>query len=729
MAIIGKIRDKSWLILIIVGGALLAFILGDYQKGSTGIESKYGFGTVSGEKVNMEDFNEAVNIAYENSRRTAQQNQQEPQPVDEGAVWTAFVDNLLLESEYKSLGITVSEDEFDAYLYGREGFNVIPDLAQNFKDSITGEFNEKLLQARIEEMESSDDPKIQKQWTDSRDYYIDRRKQEKYFEILKQGVYVTNLEAKNEYFSQKEIKSVSLVLQRFDAIKDSEIDASEVSLKKYFQENKSDKKYQNRESIRQVKFFDIVIEPSKEDSVKFEKDISEVKNGLSLSTDDSLYVMENSEIKFFSSIITYKSDQEDKAKNGVTYPNDLDSIVKNSSIGDIIGPYKHNGSTKVAKLIGFNGSLLSARHILIAAQRTDSAAVIKAKRKVDSIMPLLNQSNFEEFVLKHSDDPGSKNTGGKYEDFMDYEMVPEFSNYAKEEPLGKIGYVQTDYGFHIMEALGRKQAKEPVLAVVQKTLRPSRETRDNKEEEIYDLLYKLDQEIENETDKILKLRLFDTIVSKSGYVSRPINIKENSPKIYGFESKFAEDKILQLAFDSESKTGTLVSSPIKDKDRYVIAILGSIKEKGEANYEDVKVKIKQDYTNDQKAKIISKKMKGVKSLNKLTQSLKGATLLKADVTFSNAQISGVGFEPEIVGSIFSGLKDGQITVPLTGNIGVFVLQLEKTVTPPKAANYLVEKNQLLKTLKNSVQGSATKALVKEADVVDNRRFFQNNIRR
>ena len=134
-------------------------------------------------------------------------------------------------------------------------------------------------------------------------------------------------------------------------------------------------------------------------------------------------------------------------------------------------------------------------------------------------------------------------------------------------------------------------------------------------------------------------------------------------------------------------------------------------------------------TNDQKAKIISKKMKGVKSLNKLTQSLKGATLLKADVTFSNAQISGVGFEPEIVGSIFSGLKDGQITVPLTGNIGVFVLQLEKTVTPPKAANYLVEKNQLLKTLKNSVQGSATKALVKEADVVDNRRFFQNNIRR
>ena len=126
-----------------------------------------------------------------------------------------------------------------------------------------------------------------------------------------------------------------------------------------------------------------------------------MKKGLSQSTNDSLYVMENSEIKFFSSIITYKPEKESKGKNGMTYPNDLDSIVKNSSIGQIIGPYTHNGSTKVAKLVGFNGSLLSARHILIAAQRTDSAAVIKAKRKVDSIMPLLNQSNFEEFVLKH----------------------------------------------------------------------------------------------------------------------------------------------------------------------------------------------------------------------------------------------------------------------------------------------------------------------------------------
>ena len=48
---------------------------------------------------------------------------------------------------------------------------------------------------------------------------------------------------------------------------------------------------------------------------------------------------------------------------------------------------------------------------------------------------------------------------------------------------------------------------------------------------------------------------------------------------------------------------------------------------------------------------------------------------------------------------------------------------------PAAANYKVEKDQLLSTVKNSAQGSARSALIKQADVVDNRRFFENNIRR
>src|SRR5690606_11217284 len=131
-------------------------------KGSSGNDIEFGYGTVYGEMVNMDEYNEQLAIAEENTRRTAEQQGQQPQPVDKDAVWANFVENIILEKQYEALGINVSDAEFDSYLYGRDGFKVLPDLAQGFTDSITGMFNDKLLQSRIEEMESSDDPNVQK---------------------------------------------------------------------------------------------------------------------------------------------------------------------------------------------------------------------------------------------------------------------------------------------------------------------------------------------------------------------------------------------------------------------------------------------------------------------------------------------------------------------------------------------------------------------------------------
>ena len=730
MAIIGKIREKSWLMLVLVGGALLAFILGDYYKGSNGNEMEFGYGTVSGEMVNIDEFNEQLAVAEENTRRNAEQQGQQPQPVDRDAVWSSFVENIILEKQYEALGLNVSDAEFDSYLYGRDGFKVLPDLAQGFTDSITGMFNDKLLQSRIEEMESSDDPAVKKQWADSKEYYTSRRKQEKYFEILNQGLYVTNLEAKNEYLAQKEVKSISYVFKRYSDIKDESIDASEAKLKAYFEEHKNDKKYENKVSSREIKFFDVFVEPSKEDSMKFNKIIFDLKAKFATTKSDSLFVMKNSDMKGFSSthLATFKSDKDEKARQGMTYPSYLDTVFKTAKIGDIVGPYDDNGNTRIAKILDFNRNSLTARHILIAAQKGDDAAVKKAKKVVDSILPLINKDNFEEYVMRFSEDPGSKETGGKYEDFMDYEMVPEFSKFAADEPIGKIGYVQTDFGFHIMETLERKALNAPVLAIVQKTLKPSLETVDQKDKEVYDLLFELDEKLTKKDSPMAKVVLFDTIVSKADKFSRPVTITDDAPKLYGFTSKFAEDKLLELAYREDAKVGDLVSAPIKDKNRYIIAILSSIKTKGIPTYEDAQIAIKKDYIEEQKAKRITAQMVGVKSLKDLSVKLK-TEVQKAEITFANPQITGAGYEPEVVGSLFSGLKDGARSLPLKGKSGVFVVQIEQTTKAPAAANYMVEKDQLLSGIKGSAQGSARKALVKQAEVIDNRRFFENNIRR
>lgn len=726
MAIIGKIRDKSWLILIIVGGALLAFILGDWQKISGGSEEQFGFGTVYGEKVDIEEYNKLYNIADENATRTAQQQQQEKKPVDETSVWNSFVQDLVLNREFDALGIDVSTAEFDAYLYGTDGFQVMPDLAQSFIDSTTGLFNAKLLQARIDEMKSSEDPEIQKQWEQSEEYYKDKRKREKYFEIVQQGVYVTDLEAKEEYFAQKEVKSVSYVVRRFAEIDNDDIKVTDENLKAYFEANKADKKYENKFSTREIRFVDITIEPSKDDSSKFNKIMSGIKKGFG-GSNDSIYVLKNSDLKFYTSgpYSTAVPESHKNAKQHLNYPAKMDTVFSNAKLGDIIGPYEHVGIYNLVKVIGFTRDTINARHILLPIVQGKEK---ETEARADSILKVINKGNFVEYVNKYSTDTGSKAKGGELGDFFFSQMVQPFATYCADKPIGEIGKVTSQFGIHIIEVLDRKGPNHPRLAVIQKTLTPSQNTMDETEKEVYDLLYKLDAKLAGKTDLRQKVDLFDTIVKKEDYFSRPVIIQENSPNLYGFKSKLAEDKLLELAFNDDAKVGDLATAPIKDDNRYIIAIVAAIKLKGETNFDDVKTIVENDYILDEKAKRLTAQMKSAKKLDSLTKGDK-TTIQKSEVTFANPQLTGAGFEPEVVGALFSALKDGQMTRPLKGKQGVYVVRIDKTLKAPASANYDVEKGQLLSAAKAKIQGDATRALVERADVIDNRRFYNIGIRR
>jgi peptidyl-prolyl cis-trans isomerase D len=734
MALIGKIREKSALLVIVIGLALLAFILSDYEKITGGSDSVYGYGTVYGEKIDFAKYDESRNKFEEQDKNQyAQQNREYDQKAQEASAdkaWSYLTEMAVLEKEFDALGIDVNDAEFDAYLYGTNGFTVLPDLAQGFTDSITGQFNPKMLQKRLEEMQNSSDPQIQQSWADSKQYYIERRKQEKYFAILNQGVYVTKLEAEEEYFAQKEIKNISFVLSRYFDIKDEEIKLTDDEVKNFFEEHKNEKKYENKTASREVRFFDISIQASKADSVKFNKKISELKSKFGQTKNDSLFVLANSDFKRFSSQheATFRPEGDPKAREGMTYPKDLDTIFKTASVGQVVGPYQDKGMTRVVKVLDFNTNVMKVRHILLAAPKGDDKAISAAERKADSLLKFINTDNFGEYVTKFTEDPGSKETGGVYEDFMDYEMVPEFSKFSTDKPIGTIGWVKTDFGIHIMEVLDRKKVKYPVLAVIEKTLIATQETIDDKEQEVYSLLYKLDEKVGNMKDEKAKVEMFDSIVQMAGYFARPLNLMEDNPKVFGFISPLAEDKILKLAFDEEAKVGTLCSSPIKDKNRYVLAMVSAIKNKGVPKFENVEKVMRAELMENKKALRLTQQMLGKKSLEELAK--KGNTeVMSAEVTFANPQITGGGYEAEITGALFSGLKDGQMSLPLKGKSGVYVVRIDKTTKPPTASSYELERDQMMANQKGSVVNSAKTALMKKADVIDNRRFLKIGVRR
>ena len=733
MAIIGKIREKSALLVIIIGLALLAFILGGYEKMSMGSDEGIGYGTVYGEKIDENLLRGDFDRFENNDRREFQQQQRDYTQKDQDASFEkAFnyrTETTILDKEFEALGLDVSEAEFDAYLYGTDGFSVMPDLASSFVDSITGQFSAKLLQSTIERLQTSDKPEERKSWEESKDYYINKRKQEKYLALLKQGVYVTQLEAEQDYIANKEVKTISYVAKRYTDIQNETINISDKAKMEYYEDHKNDKKYEVKKATREVKYFDITLSPSKEDTASFNKLLSAIKKGFETTTNDSTFVLANSEAKFFSSthLSTFRPANDEKAREGMKIPAGMDSVFQNASIGQIVGPYNDNGSTRIAKVLDFNTKLLKVRHILIAAPKAEADKVAKAQRKADSLLALINKDNFEEYVTKYTEDPGSKDKGGVYEDFLDYEMVPEFSNFASNEAVGKIGKVQTDYGIHIIEVLDKKPIKYPVLAIIQKTLVPSQTTIDAAENEVYKLLYKLDGELNKISDVSKKIEKFDTISQKAGYFARSMKIEENKPKVYGFTTPFAENKILSLAFAKEAKAGDLCSTPIKDKDRYVVAVVASISEKGVPTFEAIERDIEAELIKEEKAKRLTAQMMS-KSLEKLAKE--GNTqIMKAEVNFASPQITGSGFEPEIVGMIFSGVKNGATSIPVKGEAGVYVVRVDKTTKAPTTANYTIEQEQLMAAAKNSVFGQARTALLKKADVVDNRRFLSAGIRR
>jgi peptidyl-prolyl cis-trans isomerase D len=733
MAIIGTIRDKGRYVLVgIIGIALLLFIAQSFFDNPGGSGDRGNLGTIDGDLVDQNLYAENVTAATNEDKAQAQQQQREygerETTQSEDKAWQMTVEQLVMQREYDALGVSVSDKEFNDYLFGERGFTLMSDVQQQYTDPLTGKFKSQEFEKFL-----SDQDKLAGEeganWKKTKDRIRKARTQEKYNQILNQGIYVTKLEAKQDYLAKNTIKSISFVVRNYRDIPDEDVKITEAEIKDFYERNKEKKEYEVLAG-RNIRYFDIALEPSKADIRSFNDTMAKLKNEFAITKNDSLYILAKSDFKFYRSNhqATFRPQGDQKAQQGLTYPQELDTVFKTATIGQIVGPYDDNGTKRIAKVMDFNTNVMKVRHILISAPKGDNAKIAKAKIKADSILNVVNKDNFTEFVTKFSEDQASIEKGGVYEDFMDYEMVEPFADFAVEKPIGTIGIAQTEFGFHIIEVLDRKTVRFPVLAVVQRTLVPSETTKSNTTAKAAGLLAKITYKTSLKSDPLAKLKVFDTIAKKAEYYSRDLTLLEEAPKVNGFQTKMAENALLKLAFDPEAEVGDLCGSPIFDKDRYVIAMLTSIREKGVPTLEDCYTKMRVEAIKEKKANRFKKEIGKERNLEKLAKKGK-TTVMKADVTFANPSIQGAGYEPEIVGSLFSNLADKKTTLPLVGKTGVYVIHLNKTIKAPAAKGYDTERDALLAQLKGQAAGQARQALMKKLEVTDNRRLSEVGIAR
>jgi parvulin-like peptidyl-prolyl isomerase len=105
----------------------------------------------------------------------------------------------------------------------------------------------------------------------------------------------------------------------------------------------------------------------------------------------------------------------------------------------------------------------TARHILFLTEgKTEDEKAEILKRMEALLARARSGEDFAGLAKEFTEDPGSKESGGLYENFGRGYMVKAFEDAAFSVPVGEISdVVETEYGYHIIQVLSREKETRP----------------------------------------------------------------------------------------------------------------------------------------------------------------------------------------------------------------------------------------------------------------------------
>ena len=108
----------------------------------------------------------------------------------------------------------------------------------------------------------------------------------------------------------------------------------------------------------------------------------------------------------------------------------------------------------------YNQPVATVKHILfLTNNKSDSEKVEIKTIALEVLKKAKAGEDFDKLVEKYTEDPGSKENGGLYENFQKGRMVKPFEDVAFNAPIGSISdLVETQYGYHIIKVIDRKDS-------------------------------------------------------------------------------------------------------------------------------------------------------------------------------------------------------------------------------------------------------------------------------
>ncbi len=696
MAILGKIRKKSIVLILVIGLALFAFVISGVFDGA-GTISQEPVAIVGDEEITIEQFSRRVDAV---ERNTGMSNVQAA-----NTVWNQILTEYSFKQLQEELGLEVGRSHVENFIANSPGFR----QDSRFQNAL-GEFDVVAFTDFINDSKRNN-PAVYSQWQLQEESIRSTISRQLYNTMIQAGIYHTAFDGKTEHKLENDKISISFVKVPYNSIPDSLVTISDRDIKKYINANEEEFEVEESRSIQYVVFDETA---SVEDNLEIENglkkllepqvifnEVSEAEETLpSFSQTDNVkeFIAEYSETPYDE---TYKT----RAQLG-TYANTLFDLKE----GKVFGPYKDGNQFKLTRMMDFDrGGSVKARHILIAYEGSQSASSDvtrtknEARKEAYRVLRLVsaNGSDFAELARTYSDGP-SKNRGGDLGFFKRGDMVEAFNDYAFSKPMGSIGVVETDFGYHVIEV----QEKEDVvlIASVVKKIVPSESTSNE--------VFRLATEFEIESKK----NGFSTASESLGYDLRNgSNLKLMDESIPGLG---AQRTIVKWSFEEETSV-----SDIKRFDLfgggYVVAELIEKSSAGTSSVEDARNAVQAKLMQDKKYDLLLSKYGSDVSLATLAEDYGQSILTSSAINAAAGSIAGAGTEPFVVGSGFS-LEMNQTSALIQGKQGIFVLEVDLFEESTPLPSYDGYSSSLNENVLNRLRPLIDEVIRDHYEVVDNR---------
>ena len=697
MATLEKIRSKGLLLLIVVGLALVVFIVGDLvNSGSTYFqENGANVAVINGDKVKirdyaekMEQFNDVVKLQYGNNINDEMMEQIRQM------VWESTVTEKVVGDDCAEIGMMVTKNELADMLVGN---NISPMMMNNqmfFNQN--GQFDVNIVKQFISMLDSEDAAQnipyeqlrlYRNYWRYWEHAIKTNRLQEKYTNLLNAALVVNPLEAKYAYDNAKVSADAVYAMKNYFAIADSTVSVSDAEIKARYNEKKE--QFKQKQSA-DVKYIAVDIKPSADDFAEVEKWINDLKEEFTTTEEIADVVNSNSDVQYRGENLV--KDQIDA---------DFQEFAFSGKAGEVMGPIFVDNTYKMARIIENGINSVDSVNLSNMYLRRETAEATQAL--ADSIMTAVKKgADFAELAKVHSLAQNGAN-GGEIGWVSEMGLEKKIATPAFSTPAKGIFQVKegNDIILFRVNELGQKvlKAKVAVLArSVDATSRTQATLYNNLKQFIVD---------NNTIEKL------EAEAANNGYVVMTAkNLDINASAINNM--KKAREAVRWVF---ENKEGAI--SDIFEVENQIIAVaVDKHNAEGYRSIESVRPQLLSELRKEKKGDILVAQMANKDMAQLATEGFRVDTV--RNISFASNYAGAIGNEPSLFARV-AGAEVEKESPAIKGNTGAYIF---KVINKEEAAKPYNEKEEMvmLETREGYMNQYLSIEALKEAANIEDMRY-------